>query len=187
EPFGRVVALFRGRVIPGKLRLVEPLQLQPHRGDGCAGARAAGTRGEQQRHRAAQRQEPMGLLHLHSLVSSPRARTLAGRASVERDCKDVNRLRIAARCTPGDDQARRSPRTDGCHGMRNRSRRMTSRYMTIPITETTRIADQVTSNRRALAPATTTRPRVSVSPPKYSPTTAPIRLSVVAIFRPVRK
>ena len=39
-----------------------------------------------------------------------------------------------------------SPRTDGCHGMSTRSSSTTSRYMTIPVTETTRIAAQVTSN-----------------------------------------
>ena len=50
----------------------------------------------------------------------------------------------------------------------------------MPIAETTMIAAQVTSKRSALALSTTTRPSATFSPPKYSPTMAPIRLSVVA-------
>ena len=42
-------------------------------------------------------------------------------------------------------------------------------------------------NFSELAADTTTRPSVALSPPKYSPTTAPMRLRVVAILSPVRK
>ncbi len=57
----------------------------------------------------------------------------------------------------------------------------------MPVSETIRMAAQVTSKRRPLAAATTTRPSVAERPPKYSPTTAPIRLRVVATLSPVRK
>ena len=49
------------------------------------------------------------------------------------------------------------------------------------------MAAQLTSKRRALALWTTTRPRTSLVPPKYSPTIAPIRLSVVPILSAVKK
>ena len=53
--------------------------------------------------------------------------------------------------------------------------------------EATMIAAQVTSKARVLALATTIRPRATVRPPKYSPTTAPISASVLSTFSPVRK
>ena len=43
------------------------------------------------------------------------------------------------------------------------------------------------SNFRALALLTISRPSTEFAPPKYSPTIAPIRLSVVAIFMAVKK
>ncbi len=45
----------------------------------------------------------------------------------------------------------------------------------------------MTSNFRALALWTMTRPRTELEPPKYSPTMAPIRLRVVATFMAVKK
>ena len=50
----------------------------------------------------------------------------------------------------------------------------------MPVIAASRIAAHVTSNRSALALWTMIRPRTSDAPPKYSPTIAPIRLSVVA-------
>ena len=50
-----------------------------------------------------------------------------------------------------------------------------------------RIAAHVISNFSALALWTIIRPRTVDEPPKYSPTIAPIRLSVVATFIAVKK
>ena len=49
------------------------------------------------------------------------------------------------------------------------------------------IAAHVTSKRSALALWTTTRPRTLLAPPKYSPTMAPMRLSVAPILSAVKK
>src|SRR5918995_1322062 len=57
----------------------------------------------------------------------------------------------------------------------------------VPQPATTRIAAQVTSNRNALALWTITRPSTSLEPPKYSPTMAPIRLSVEPTLSAVKK
>src|SRR3989304_1155090 len=57
----------------------------------------------------------------------------------------------------------------------------------MPVVAASRIAAQVTSKRSALALCTITRPRTTDAPPKYSPTMAPMRLSVVASLRAVKK
>ena len=57
----------------------------------------------------------------------------------------------------------------------------------MPVTAARRIAAHVTSKRSADADCTTTRPITVDEPPKYSPTMAPMRLSVVASFSAVRK
>ena len=57
----------------------------------------------------------------------------------------------------------------------------------MPVAAASRMAAHVTSKRSALALCTTTRPSTSLEPPKYSPTIAPIRLSVAATFNPVKK
>ena len=59
--------------------------------------------------------------------------------------------------------------------------------MAIPVIAARMIAAHVTSNRNALALCTMTRPSTSFEPPKYSPTMAPIRLSVDPILRAVTK
>src|SRR5688500_12298634 len=57
----------------------------------------------------------------------------------------------------------------------------------MPVIAASRMAAQVTSKRSADADWTTTRPMTVDEPPKYSPTMAPMRLSVVATFSAVRK
>ena len=57
----------------------------------------------------------------------------------------------------------------------------------MPVTAARMIAAQVTSKRSAPALATMTWPRTLLVPPKYSPTIAPIRLSVVPTLRAVKK
>ena len=70
---------------------------------------------------------------------------------------------------------RRMPRDDdSLHGRRSPGRRRCRSWLP------TRIAAHVTSKRSALALWTMIRPRTSDAPPKYSPTIAPIRASVVA-------
>ena len=57
----------------------------------------------------------------------------------------------------------------------------------MPVAAPRTIAAHVTSNRRALALWTMIRPRTRDAPPKYSPTIAPMRLSVAANRSAVKK
>ncbi len=74
-----------------------------------------------------------------------------------------------------------------CQGNANLSTIDTSRYATMAVTAPIRMAAHARSNDPLLMLVSTMRPRTSDDPPKYSPTTAPMKASVVPTFSAVKK